>query len=106
MTPDFLDDMTNREALVLWTFGGYGPAESFPGVRLARVLMFRGVDNKGRRAMARMFADLAPHTAARLVLALLLVLTIRPAGIALPAPAPIRLSPQRRSHRFTPARAP
>jgi hypothetical protein len=105
---DALDmlNLTEEDALILWRYGGYGTPENFPGARLAPLFMLRGVDKAGRRAMARLFASLAPHAGIRAVLALLRALTIRPALIALPAPAPLALSPQRRCHRFSPARAP
>lgn len=109
-----MDDETAR---CLWQWGGYGTPEDFPGARLAALFMLVGRDKEGRRSLARMFAELAPHTGARAVLALfaamnrhvlavLLSLVDRSAGIALPAPAPHALSPQRRCHRLTPARAP
>jgi hypothetical protein len=109
-----MDDETAR---CLWKWGGYGTPENFPGARLAALFMLVGRDKGGRRSLARMFAELAPHSGARAVLALLRTLTrrvlavllslvSRPAGIALPAPAPRALAPQRRCHRLTPARAP
>lgn len=105
---DALDllSMGDEHALTLWRFGGYGTREDFPGARRATLAMLRGVDRSGRRALARVFASLAPRSGVRAVLALLRVLTIRPAGIALPAPAPRALASQRRCHRLTPARAP
>ena len=105
---DALDllDMNDEHALILWRFGGFGTREDFPGARLATLFMLRGVDRSGRKALARVFASLAPHSGVRAVLALLRVLAIRPAGVVLPAPAPRALSPQRRCHRLTPARAP
>jgi hypothetical protein len=99
-------DMDDEHALILWRFGGYGTREDFPGARLATLRMLRGVDRSGRKAMARVFASLAPHSGVRAVLALLRVLAIRPAPVALPAPAPRALTPQRGWHRSTPARAP
>lgn len=109
--------MDDEHALILWKWGGYGTPENFPGARLATLFMLKGHNKKGRRNLARCFAELAPHSGARAVLALLgaltrrvlavlLSLVDRPAGIALPAPAPRALAPQRRCHRLTPARAP
>lgn len=101
-----LFDMSDEHALLMWRFGGYGTAENFPGARLATLRMLRGTGRSTRRTLARIFASLAPHSGVRAVLALLRVLAIRPAPVALPAPTPRALSPQRRSHRLTPARAP
>ncbi|MGC4979025.1 hypothetical protein ACLQ2D_39950 [Streptomyces sp. DT199] len=109
--------MDEETARLLWKWGGHGTPENFPGARLAPVLMLRGYDKEGRQTLARMFADLAPHSGAsavlallgsltRRVLAVLLSLADRPSPIALPAPEPRALSPQRRCHRLTPARAP
>ena len=109
-----MDDETAR---CLWKWGGYGTSENFPGARYAALLMLKGYDREGRRSLARCFADLAPHSGAsavlallgaltRRVLAVLLSLVDRSAPIALPAPEPRALAPQRRCHRLTPARAP
>lgn len=105
---DALDllNMSDDHALILWRFGGYGSREDFPGARRATLAMLRGVDRSARKALARIFASLAPHSGVRAVLALLRVLAHRPAPIALPAPAPRALTPQRGWHRLTPARAP
>lgn len=105
---DALDllNMSDDHALILWRFGGYGTREDFPGARRATLLMLRGVDRSARKALARIFVSLAPRSGVRAVLALLRVLAHRPAPIALPAPAPRGLAPQRRCHRLTPARAP
>lgn len=101
-----LFEMDDDHALIMWRFGGYGTAENFPGARLAMLFMLRGESRSSRKALARVFASLAPRAGIRAVLALLRVLAVRPAPVAVPAPAPRALSPQRRCHRFTPARAP
>lgn len=99
-------DLDDEHAEILWRLGGYGSREDFPGARVATLRMIRGIDRPARRALARLFASLAPHSGIRAVVALLRALTSRPAPVALPAPAPRALSPQRRCHRLTPARAP
>ncbi|MCX4429464.1 hypothetical protein [Streptomyces mirabilis] len=99
-------DMTDEHALIMWRFGGFGTAENFPGARLAMLRMLRGTGRSTRKALARIFASLAPHSGVRAVLALLLVVAVRPAPVALPTPTPRALSPQRRCHRPSPARAP
>ncbi|MBT2395939.1 hypothetical protein [Streptomyces sp. ISL-100] len=101
-----LMNLSEEDALVLWYYGGYGSRESFPGARLAALLMLRGVNESGRKTLARVFASLSPHSGIRAVLALLRSLANQPAPIALPAPALRVLAPQRRCHRFTPTRAP
>lgn len=103
---DDFADWSEFEGLTLWTRLGYGTPEDFPGPELAALRMLRGVDAGGRRTLGRLFASLAPHPALRLLLVVLLTFVVRPAGVALPAPAPRALSPQRRCHRLTPARAP
>lgn len=104
--PVDLLNLDDGDALILWTYGGYGTRDDFPGARLATLFMLQGTDRAGRRGLARLFASLAPHVGIRAVLALLRALTHRPARIALPSLPPRALSPQRRCHRFTPARAP
>ena len=100
--------MTEAEVMTLWRWGGF---EGTPPRGRDRLIcaMVQGVTRSGRRsvgrAFVRAFTALRPEVRAAL-LALLLVLQVRPAGIPLPAPAPRALSPQRRCHRFTPARAP
>jgi len=111
-SPDRLLDMflrmTEEECLILWKWGGYG---GHPPQDVDRriVAMVKGMSPAGRRSVARAFVraftSLRPEVRAALA-ALLLSLVGRPAGIALPAPAPCSLSPQRRCHRLTPARAP
>ncbi|NEE38378.1 hypothetical protein G3M53_74900 [Streptomyces sp. SID7982] len=106
--PDEVDllNLSEEDALILWYHGGYGSREDFPGARVATLRMIRGVSRSARRGLARAFAALAPSSAVRALSALLRALTARPAGVALPAPAPVRLTPQGRFNRFTPARAP
>lgn len=101
-----LFNMPDEHALIMWRFGGYGTEANFPGARLATLFMLRGVGRSARKNLARVFASLAPHSGVRAVLALLLVVAVRPAPVALPTPAPRALSPQRRCHRPSPARAP
>lgn len=100
--------MSEEEFLILWRFGGFhGRPPQDVDRRI--VAMVKGMTPRARRdvgrAFVRAFASLRPQVRAALV-ALLLSLVGRPAGIALPAPAPRALSPQRRCHRLTPARAP
>ncbi|KPC66463.1 MULTISPECIES: hypothetical protein [Streptomycetaceae] len=100
--------MTEEEFLIIWRFGGY---EGLPPQDVDRriVAMVKGMTPAGRRSVARAFvrafAALPVQVRAALV-AFLLSLGIRPAGIALPAPAPRALTPQRGWLRLTPARAP
>ena len=101
--------MTEEEALILWRFGlgreGTPPQDADRRI----VAMVKGMTPRARRdvarAFVRAFASRRPEVLAALAL-LLLSLTVRPAGIRLPAPAPRALAPQRRCHRLTPARAP
>lgn len=110
--PDRLTEMflrmTEDEFLILWRFGGFH-GQPPQDVDRRIVAMVKGMTPAARRSVARAFvrafASLRPQMRAALA-ALLLVLVGRPAGIALPAPAPRALSPQRRCHRLTPARAP
>ncbi len=111
-SPDRLLDMflrmTEEEFLIIWRFGGFrGRPPQDVDRRI--VAMVKGMTPRARRSVARAFvrafASLRPQVRAALA-ALLLALVNRPAGIALPAPAPRALSPQRRCHRLTPARAP
>jgi hypothetical protein len=105
---DMFLNMTEAEITILWRFGGFEGRPPQDRDRLM-VTMVRGMSKGGRRSVARAFvrafASLRPQVRAALV-ALLLALVNRPAGIPLPAPAPRALSPQRRCHRLTPARAP
>ena len=111
-TPDRLLEMflrmSEEEFMVVWRFGGW---KGLPPRDVDRriVAMVKGMTPAGRRAVARAFVraftSLRPEVRAAL-LVLLLTLTGRPAEVALPAPAPRALAPQRRCHRFTPARAP
>lgn len=100
--------MTEEEFLILWKWGGYG---GHPPQDVDRriVAMVKGMTPRARREVARAFVraftSLPPQVRAALV-AFLLSLGIRPAGIALPAPAPRALATQGRWHRLTPARAP
>lgn len=103
---DDLMNMSEEDALVLWYYGGYGTRENFPGARVATLLMVRGFNASGRKALARLFASLGPNSGIRAALALLRSLANRPAPIALPAPTLRALAPQRRYHRLTPTRAP
>ncbi|WP_158074578.1 hypothetical protein [Streptomyces sp. TSRI0107] len=100
--------MSEGEFLILWRFGGFhGRPPQDVDRRI--VAMVKGMTPRARRdvgrAFVRAFASLPPQVRAALV-SLLLSLVGRPPGIALPAPAPRALSPQRRCHRLTPARAP
>lgn len=105
---DMFLNMSEEEFLILWRFGGY---RGLPPQDVDRriVAMVKGMTPAGRRsvgrAFVRAFAALPVQVRSALA-ALLLSLVGRPAGIALPAPAPRVLSPQRRCHRLTPARAP
>lgn len=103
---DWLHTMTDEDARILWVFGGYGDHDDFPGARVAVVRMVRGVAPTARRALARHFASLSPREAVAALAALLRALAVRPAGVPLPIAAPLAMSPQRRCHRLTPARAP
>jgi hypothetical protein len=100
--------MTEEEFLTLWRFGGY---EGLPPQDVDRriVAMVKGMTPRARRdvarAFVRAFTSRRPGMLAALAV-LLLSLTVRPAGIPLPAPAPRALTPQRGWHRLTPARAP
>jgi hypothetical protein len=100
--------MTEEEFLILWKWGGY---HGHPPKDVDRriVAMVKGMTPRARREVARAFVraftSLSPKALAALV-AFLLALVNRPAGIALPAPAPRALAAQRRCHRLTPARAP
>jgi hypothetical protein len=100
--------MTEDEFLIIWRFGGYS---GLPPKDVDRriVAMVKAVTPRGRRdvgrAFVRAFTSTRPQVRAALV-ALLLALVGRPVGIALPAPTPRALSPQRRCHRPSPARAP
>jgi hypothetical protein len=100
--------MTEAEISIIWRFGGFEGTPPQDRDRLV-VAMVRGMSKDGRRsvgrAFVRAFASLRPEVRAALV-AFLLALVIRPAGVALPAPAPRALTSQRRCHRLTPARAP
>ncbi|WP_405546646.1 hypothetical protein OG590_40535 (plasmid) [Streptomyces goshikiensis] len=106
MHASLLEEMTEAEARCLWTWGGYEDHRPFPGRQLALLLMFAPADRGGARMLARFFARMAPHAGLLLVAALLRVAANRPHPIALPALAPAGMSPQRRYHRITPARAP
>jgi len=112
MTPEFgfLSRFSDDQLGTLWKFSGLGeltgdPAAPFPGRReMAKFLQpipgsWRDILRRAVRTMGN-----RPNVAALLVL--LRALVNRPAGIPLPAPAPRALSPQRRCHRLTPARAP
>lgn len=101
---DLIENMSEEEAQILWKCNGY--EAEFPGRVRAILYMVQGVTRRALRSLAEFFASLAPHSGAVALAALLRILTIRPAGIALPAPAPRSMSPQRRCHRLTPARAP
>ncbi|MEV8435709.1 hypothetical protein [Streptomyces chartreusis] len=107
LTAMFLN-MTEAEITILWRFGGFRGRPPQDRDRLI-VAMVKGMTPAGRRSVARAFvrafAALPPQARAALA-ALLLALVGRPAEIAFPAPAPRALSPQRRCHRLTPARAP
>lgn len=103
---DIIEDMTEEDARVLWTHGGFGTPDDFPGTRVAVLRMLRPGTASALRSLGQHFAALAPRAGVVALAALLRALAPRPTGIALPAPAPVRLSPQRRCHRLTPARAP
>lgn len=105
---EFIDSMTEEDARVMWKYGGFGGTggEDFPGTRVAIVRMLRAVTASGRRRLARFFASLSPRSAVLALAALLRTLTLRPAGVTLPAPATRTLTPQGRCYRLTPARAP
>ncbi|WP_374778728.1 hypothetical protein OG756_42360 (plasmid) [Streptomyces sp. NBC_01310] len=106
MHASFLEEMTEAEARCLWTWGGYEEQGPFPGRKLALLFMFAPADRGGARVLARFFALMAPHAGFLLVKALLRIRSNRSRPIALPAPAPAGMSPQRRSARITPSRAP
>jgi hypothetical protein len=103
---DFFDSMTEEDARVLWIYGGHGTPEDFPGTRVAIVRMLRARTAAGLRSLGKFFASLSPRAGAVALAALLRVLISRPAGVPLPARAPVHLSPQGRCYRLTPARAP
>lgn len=100
--------MTDDEVAIIWRFGGFHGEPPQDRDRLI-CAMVRGVTRSARQFMARAavraYAAVRPEVRAALV-ALVLILVGRPAGVALPAPAVPVLSPQRRSVRITPARAP
>jgi hypothetical protein len=100
--------MTEEEFLIIWRFGGY---QGLPPQDVDRriVAMVKGMAPAGRRSVARAFVRAFTALPARVraaLVAFLLSLGVRPAGVALPAPAPRSLAPQRGWHRLTPARAP
>lgn len=106
---DMFLNMSEEEFLILWKWGGYS---GHPPQDVDRriVVMVKGMTARGRRdvarAFVRAFASTPPRVRAALV-ALLIILVGRPAGVSLPvAPAPRTLTPQRGWHRLTPARAP
>jgi hypothetical protein len=113
MTPTglgVLSRFSDEQLSVVWRFSGLGeltgdPAAPYPGRReMAKFLQpIPGSWRDILRRAVRTLANRPEHAALR---ALLRALVIRPAGIPLPAPAPRALSPQRRCHRLTPARAP
>ncbi len=102
---DSLELLTEEEARVLWTWGGFGEPEAFPGVRLAVLQMVQAVTSTARRWLGRYFASLAPHSGVRAVLALLGSRRSRfPARIPVPVPAPVRMTSQRQRSTVAPSR--
>ncbi|MFE5811119.1 hypothetical protein [Streptomyces sp. NPDC056491] len=102
--------MTEEELLIVLRFGGFEVnGRSLDDRERIAVSIVRGMTKPGRRnvarAFVRAFAALPVQAQAALV-AFLLALGIRPAGVVLPAPVPRVLTPQRGWHRLTPARAP
>lgn len=107
----FTRHMTDEQAEILWRFGGFGfdpetgESQPCPGPRgLARFLV--PISGSWRDILRRAIRTAGNRRERAALVALLRTLTMRPAGIPLPPPAPLALSPQRRCHRFDPARAP
>lgn len=104
---DFIERVRERRARAAWSQSGaedyYGP---FPGLARASVILYRGANREARERLIRQFVSLPIRWGAAAMLALVLPPVPAPAGVPVPAPAPRALSPQRRCHRPTPARAP
>ena len=109
MTPEFrfLARFSDDQLGTVWRFSGLGqdPEAPFPGRReMARFL--QPIPGSWRDIIRRAVRTACNRRDVAALAALLRVLTLRPVGIPLPVPAPLALSPQRRCHRFDPARAP
>jgi hypothetical protein len=112
VTPEFgfLSRFSDDQLGILWKWGGLGeltgdPAAPYPG-RVVMARFIQPIPGSWRDILRRAVRTMGNRPELAALRSLLLSLLSRPAGIALPAPAPLALSPQRRCHRFTPARAP
>lgn len=99
--------MSRDEVAIIWRFAGFSGPPPQDEDRLV-CTMFRGITKAGRRSVARAWARAFAAVPSRVLaaLALLLSLVPRPAGVVIPVSAPYVLTPQRRSARITPTRAP
>ncbi|MFF4963241.1 hypothetical protein ACFY2Z_40975 [Streptomyces sp. NPDC001222] len=106
----FLSRYSDDQLGIIWRFSGLGemtgdPEAPFPGRReMAKFL--QPIPGSWRDVLRRAVRTAGNRRDLAALVALLRTLTLRPVGIALPLPAPLALSPQRRCHRFDPARAP
>lgn len=106
----FLSRFSDDQLGIIWKFSGLGeltgdPQAPYPG-RTVMARFIQPIPGSWRDILRRAVRTMGNRPELAALRALLLSLVNRPAGIALPAPAPLALSPQRRCHRFTPARAP
>jgi hypothetical protein len=103
----FLSRFSDDQLSVVWRFSGLGPDPEapFPGRQeMAKFLV--PIPGSWRDIIRRAVRTACNRRDWAALAVLLRTLTLRPAGIALPLPAPLALPPQRRCHRFDPARAP
>jgi hypothetical protein len=106
----FLSRYSDDQLGILWKFSGLGeltgdPEAPYPG-RREMVKFLQPIPGSWRDILRRAVRTAGNRPELAALVALLLSLVIRPAGVPLPAPTPRALSPQRRCHRLTPARAP
>lgn len=99
----FLNDLSETDVRLVWKYcGGNG---QFPGRIAGIVRMVQGVGRTSRRALARFFASLAPHSAVIAVVTLLrYLMASKPACARIPLPVPLRMSSQLRRATVAPAR--
>ncbi|MER5549496.1 hypothetical protein ABT072_45640 [Streptomyces sp. NPDC002589] len=111
----FLSRFTDEQLGIVWRFSGLGeltgdPEAPYPGRQAMakflvpipgswRDVLRRAVRTKGNRPSLASLAALLRTLRHR-------ALTVRPAGVSLPALAPLDLPSQWRCHRIIPARAP
>lgn len=106
----FLSRFSDEQLGIVWKFSGLGeltgdPEAPYPGRReMAKFLV--PIRGSWRDILRRAVRTAGNRRDLAALAALLRTLTLRPAGIPLPLPAPLAMSPQRRCHRFDPARAP